>query len=92
MSVKGGKVPQGYKSPIYTELTNEILNEIDDCIYNEVRLVVDVDKDELFKALAYDREQFNKGYTIGYLEGYEDGMKAVTEQVSRLIKEMEEEV
>ena len=33
---------------------------------------VNVDKEELFKALAYDRNQYQKGYDAGYKKALED--------------------
>lgn len=51
-----------YKSPI--ELIYEsIQSQLDECIYKEIQKVdIKVDKEELLKALAYDREQYKKGY------------------------------
>lgn len=31
---------------------------------------VDVDKEELIRALKYDRQQYQKGYDKGYEDGY----------------------
>lgn len=47
-----------YESPIKL-----IQSEIEDGIYNKIRIVVDVDKEELIKALRYDRNQYEKGYS-----------------------------
>lgn len=51
-----------YQSPIevfQTQMQNQIVGEI----YKAVMKVgVNVDKDELLKALQYDREQYQKGY------------------------------
>jgi hypothetical protein len=60
----------GYESPIHT-LTDRIAAEIrmkaDEQIWEAVvRTGVVVDKDELVKALKYDRDQYNKGYVNGY--------------------------
>lgn len=39
-------------------------------IYQTIKkYYVDVDKEELVKALSYDRDQYNKGYKDGFLEG-----------------------
>lgn len=52
----------GYQSPINI-ITNKIKAKIEDEILTAVQKVgVDVDKDELLKALAYDRDQYQKGY------------------------------
>ncbi len=58
-----------YKSPIeiYTENTlKEIVKQRDGYIFQEVqRIGVDVDKEELLRALKYDRNQYDAGYADG---------------------------
>lgn len=60
-----------YESPIemfYNDtiqnIANQIREETDDRIVCEVKMQcgVNIDKDELIKALKYDRDQYNKGY------------------------------
>lgn len=59
-----------YKSPIeiiaedvYKRLSHNIENDIMTAVaYHKIR----VDKEELLKALAYDRGQYGKGYDDGY--------------------------
>lgn len=56
-----------YESPIQiTELADNIFKQISDAkeayIMAEVKMVVDVDKGELIRALQYDRDQYYKGY------------------------------
>lgn len=74
-----------YESPVevketkrITRIVNDIHDsleeQIDNKIISEIRLAVDVDKDELIKALAYDRDQFNKGFYKGFEAGYEQAM------------------
>ena len=51
-----------YESPIniiYGEINNKLENEVLTAIHN---LGIDVDKEELVRALRYDREQYQKGY------------------------------
>ena len=51
-----------YKSPIDL-IQTQISNAVDNAIYKAVVNVgVDVDKNELIKALAYDRGQYMQGY------------------------------
>jgi hypothetical protein len=39
-------------------------------IYQTIKkYYVDVDKEELVRALSYDRDQYNKGYKDGFVEG-----------------------
>ena len=51
-----------YQSPIEL-FTSQCCSSIEDAIYKSVLNVgIDVDKEELLKALKYDREQYQKGY------------------------------
>ena len=60
----------GYESPISMitqQLATEIAKKTDDAVLSAVwKTGVNVDKDELVKALRYDREQYEKGYRAGY--------------------------
>ena len=52
-------------STIIEEIERKVTETQEEYIYGQVRAVVDVDKDELVKALAYDRDQYEKGYSDG---------------------------
>lgn len=58
-----------YKSPIellVTDIQNQIVKQQDEEIYQAVlHYVPNVDKEELLKALQYDRDQYHKGYADG---------------------------
>jgi hypothetical protein len=57
-----------YEAPI-TIITGQMKYEIENEIYRAVQEVgVSVDKEEIIKALQYDREQYIKGYTDGIKE------------------------
>ena len=61
-----------YKSPIET-IKTEIQKQFeDDCIKAIQSYGFIVDKEELVKALNYDREQYEKGYSDGYTNALED--------------------
>lgn len=58
-----------YKSPIdivmgefHTQIENNVFKAVKEC-------GISVDKDELIKALKYDRDQYEHGFTDGYLVG-----------------------
>lgn len=54
-----------YQSPIEI-IEKQMRTEFDDNIYQAVQMYeISVDKDELIKALQYDRDQYNKGYVDG---------------------------
>ena len=66
-----------YESPIEI-FTHQIVNDVDRKIGEEVcrsvlKVGVKVDKEELIKALQYDRGQ--------YVKGYNDGVKALAERL-----------
>lgn len=60
-----------YESPIQItqigeQIGTELVEQEEEYIFSVVkRIYVDVDKDELVKALAYDRGQYDKGYFDG---------------------------
>lgn len=65
-------VKEGYDSPvkiIQQEIATQLDGEIIKCIQ---KYGIDVDKEELIKALNYDREQFDKGNKVGYIQGITD--------------------
>lgn len=66
-----------YKSPIsinFDSVLNDIRDGVDNSILKAVTTYnVDITKEELEKALAYDREQYEVGYKDGKQEGYSDG-------------------
>ena len=56
-----------YESPVtiwedVSRFADKIVRERDEYIFSQIRTVVDVDRDELIKALEYDRDQYYKGY------------------------------
>lgn len=79
-----------YESPIHvytTEISQKIGEECDRIVFEEIKKVgVYVEKNELIKALEYDRDQYQKGFRDGRLsverktgmwigegDGYADG-------------------
>lgn len=66
-----------YKPPINI-FEKQIVKQLEDGVYKVVReLGFEVDKDELFKALEYDRHQ----YTLGFL----DGRKYIVGEIKKLL-------
>lgn len=51
-----------YSGPVYKEIVDAQERQIFQAVQS---VVVDVDKDELIKALAYDRDQYEKGFADG---------------------------
>lgn len=76
----------GYTSPIQLVLS-DIQMKLEDNVCEAVQSVgVNVDKDELIKALQYDREQYSKGFTDGYKQGIKMGKSIVIEELKRCIE------
>ena len=70
-----------YESPVQIYLS-QMQGQLEEGIYNTVRSYgIDVDKDELIKALVYDRQQ--------YVKGFKDGVKKFAEML-KTIKGLEE--
>ena len=59
-----------YESPVNVfedvkRICEDITKAKEEYIFSQIRAVVDVDKEELLKALQYDRQQYKKGYSDG---------------------------
>lgn len=62
----------GYKSPIEVFVA-EMQTKFDDEILKAVQNVgINVEKEELLKALRYDRDQYNIGFSNGYEKAIND--------------------
>lgn len=56
-----------YESPIKAYIS-EVKTQFDSAVFRAVQNVgIDVDKNELVKALAYDRDQYERGYHDGLM-------------------------
>ena len=61
--------------------------KLEDSVCEAVQSVgVNVDKDELIKALQYDRDQYNKGFVAGYEQGIKAGKDIAVEELKRCIE------
>lgn len=62
-----------YESPvklIVDQMYTQFLREQEDNVYKAVQQYgINVDKEELIRALQYDRQQYEKGYSEGYISG-----------------------
>ena len=68
-----------WESPIkldYTPFWEQIVDAQENAIYKAVLKVnISVDREEMVKALKYDRQQYEKGYADGYENGYQAAME-----------------
>lgn len=64
-----------YESPINIIFGN-MRTELEGTVFEAIQEVhVDVDRDELIKALQYDRRQYERGYSDGYSVGAKDALE-----------------
>ena len=65
-------VKEVYDSPVKI-IQKEIATQLDDKIMKCIQEYgIDVNKEELIKALNYDRDQFEAGNKVGYIQGITD--------------------
>ena len=68
-----------YESPINI-IISELCTKLEsDCVKSVQRYGFDVDKEELAKALNYDRKQYEKGHTDGYNKAIDDLLEDANE-------------
>jgi flagellar biosynthesis/type III secretory pathway protein FliH len=66
-----------YESPI-TQILGEMQTQYEnDCMKVVQQCGFDVNKEELIKALQYDRNQYSKGYDDGYNKAIDDFTKEI---------------
>lgn len=88
-----------YKSPI--GVSQKLINNFDDFldkanaelekeVVYRVRMEtkINIDKDELFKALRYDRAQYEEGYADGHKDGYAEGFHDAVEHLKKSAEEI----
>ena len=73
-----------YLSPInkmYADITEQMMKQEEDRIMYTVKQTVgyDVDKNELIRALQYDRQQYDKGYKDAQAEAQKKVMDALAQ-------------
>ena len=73
-----------YKSPIEMIATEVQTKYENDCVSVCQRYGFNVDRDELAKALAYDRNQYDKGFKDGYNQAIKD-RRELYESIMKLV-------
>ena len=67
----------GWEAPIKI-ICQELSTKVEDSIITAIqRIGIDVNQEELIKALAYDRQQYERGYINGYTKGFADAIVAM---------------
>ena len=77
-----------YESPVslfYQQVADAITQDQENKIMAEIKyqMAVDINKEELLKALKYDRDQYDKGYKDGYLAGAQYAMDQMQERLTQ---------
>ena len=81
-------VTDGYVSPIQT-IASQIEMTYENEVYKAVQRVgIEVDKDELLKALQYDRQQ----YAEGFRNGYERGLQVSQSEIDKFIGYLDDDM
>lgn len=81
-----------YESPIEL-IVGEMEHQIADNMFKVIQSYdIKVDKDELIKALHYDRKQYEKGYEEGYKAGYDIGCEHGAKYSEICGAELEDEI
>ena len=83
---------KGWKTPVeitFQRISRDIQEKEDAYIIEEIRNIgVNVNKEELIKALNYDRQQYSQGYKNGYKDGYAKGIDDCLARLKELISEV----
>ena len=75
-----------YEPPI--KINRNVDTMLEDAVCEAIlRVGIDVDKEELIKALKYDRQQYDKGYADGYVEAISE-FNARIEAYNKALKEL----
>lgn len=76
------------------KIVNEITKQHEDCITYAINQTMgyEVDKEELIKAMQYDRDQYDKGYQDGYLDGVRDGKQIIFNKLQEFVEGSDEDV
>lgn len=70
-----------WESPVNI-IMGEMQTKIEGDVYKAIQNVgIDVDKEELLKAMQYDRQQYEKGYKDGYADAVDELKKKFMEQL-----------
>ena len=81
-----------YESPIsiiIRDMQKQFNYDVENNILKAVRQYhIEVDKDELLKALEYDRGQYDKGYSDGFWEGRKKAKEEILNDLTDRLKDL----
>lgn len=84
----------GYESPLtmlVSDIHNRILEQQENAIVAQIQAEygISCDKEELIKALNYDRGQYDKGYQYGFNSGYYKGYETAKQEILGMISNLD---
>lgn len=83
---------ENYNDPISVtigDIKHELENNLEEQIYTAViNTGIKVDKEQLIKALAYDRQQYEAGYYDGYKKAIVDLRQVMYDSLGKLMDEL----
>lgn len=82
-----------YESPIFMfskQICDQMIEDRENAIIAKIseEMAFDINKEELTKALNYDRNQYHKGYIDGEIAGYKQGYDDALEKMQAKLKEL----
>ena len=80
---------RGYESPVDILVSNITTDLENDILQIVQKYHIKVDREELIKALDYDRHQYDNGYHNGYADGYLEGFKEAKRLLEEKYKELD---
>ena len=87
LTASDGKIARVLDDTI-TDLVNKMQSDCENYITYKVEqtLGCEVSKEELIKAMQYDRDQYDKGYQDGYLDGVRDGKQILLNKLQEFVE------
>lgn len=78
--IKMFEIAEPIMSTIIEHRENAVVAKVKECIG------FDIDKDELLRALNYDRDQYDKGYRDGHRNGVAVGRQQILDELYTFLK------
>lgn len=75
---------------IQDSFVSEIKEKTEEMVCTEIkRIGIDVNKEELIKALQYDRGQYEKGYSDGYAKSIDEFAERLKDLIAKNVEDAE---
>ena len=75
---------------IQDSFVSEIKEKTEEMVFTEIkRIGIEVDKEEMIKALMYDRNRYEKGYKDGYNKAIDEFVEKLNTDVESFVAEVD---